>query len=70
MRYIYVIECAADGSYSVYVPDLLGCTIAGNSIDEVKQNIKDAVDSYVDSLRENNEPIPQPSSTTDVVEVA
>jgi len=70
MRYVYVIECATDGSYSAYVPDLPGCTTSGDSIEEVKQSIKDAVDSYVESLRENNEPIPEPSSTTDIVEAA
>lgn len=70
MKYVYVIERADDGSYSAYVPDLPGCTTSGDSVEEVKQNIQDAVDSYVESLRENNEPIPAPSSTVDVVEAA
>lgn len=70
MKYVYVIERASDGSYSAYVPDLPGCTASGDSIDEVKRNIQDAVDSYIESLRENNESIPQPSSTTDTVETA
>ena len=70
MKYIYVIERASDGSYSAYVPDLPGCTTSGDSIDEVKTSIKDAVNLYVDSLRENNEPVPQPTSVTDVVDAA
>jgi predicted RNase H-like HicB family nuclease len=70
MKYVYVIEKANDGSYSAYVPDLPGCTTCGDSIDEVKTNIKDAVNLYVDSLRENNEPVPQPTSVTDVVDAA
>ena len=68
MRYVYVIEQASDGSYSAYVPDLPGCTTCGDSIDEIKTNIKDAVNLYVDSLRENNEPVPTPTSVTDVVD--
>jgi predicted RNase H-like HicB family nuclease len=70
MKYVYVIERANDGSYSAYVPDLPGCTTSGDSIDEVKANIKDAVNLYVDSLRESNEPVPQPTSVTDVVDAA
>ncbi len=70
MKYLYVIEKAADGSFSAYVPDLPGCTTSGNTADEVRRNIKDAVASYIDSLREHNEPIPSPTSMADVVEAA
>ena len=70
MRYLYVIEKAADGTFSAYVSDLPGCTTSGDTVDEVKQNIKDAVESYVDSLREHDEPVPPPTSTADVVEAA
>jgi predicted RNase H-like HicB family nuclease len=70
MKYVYVIEKAADGSYSAYVPDLPGCTTSGDTANEVRQSIKDAVETYIESLRENNEPVPPPTSTTDVVEAA
>ena len=70
MKYVYVIEKANDGSFSAYVPDLPGCTTCGDSIDEVKANIKDAVALYVDSLRDSKEPIPQPTSITDFVDAA
>lgn len=70
MKYVYVIEKAADGSYSAYVPDLPGCTTSGDSADEVRQGIKDAVATYIESLREHGESIPAPSSIADVVEAA
>lgn len=70
MKYVYVIEKAGDGSFSAYVPDLPGCTTCGDSVEEVRQNVKDAVALYLDSLREHNEPIPEPNSLTDVVEAA
>ncbi len=70
MRYVYVIEKANDGSFSAYVPDLPGCTTSGETVDEVKRNIKDAVDLYIDSLREHNEPVPTPTSMVDVIEAA
>ena len=70
MKYLYVIEKANDGSYSAYVPDLPGCTTSAETIEEIGRNIKDAVETYIDSLREHNEPIPPPISTSDVVEAA
>jgi predicted RNase H-like HicB family nuclease len=70
MRYVYVIEQAEDGSYSAFVPDLPGCTTCGVTADEVRLNIKDAVDTYIESLRDHNEPVPQSKSVADVVEAA
>jgi predicted RNase H-like HicB family nuclease len=70
MRYVYIIEQATDGSYSAFVPDLPGCTTSGETAEEIRTNIKDAVDTYIDSLREHNEPVPQPTSVVDVVEAA
>jgi predicted RNase H-like HicB family nuclease len=70
MKYVYVIEKASDGSYSAYVPDLPGCTTSGDTEADVRRDIKDAVDSYIESLREHNEAVPPPTTTTDVVEAA
>jgi predicted RNase H-like HicB family nuclease len=70
MKYVYVIEKATDGSYSAFVPDLPGCTTSGESADEIRRNIKDAVESYIESLRERDEPVPPPTSTADEVEAA
>jgi len=70
MKFVYIIEKADDGSYSAYVPDLPGCTTCGDTVDEIRRSIKDAVASYLDSLREHNEPIPTPSSVIETVEAA
>jgi predicted RNase H-like HicB family nuclease len=70
MKFVYIIEKADDGSYSAFVPDLPGCTSCADTVDEIRRSIKDAVDSYLDSLREHNEPIPTPSSVIDTVEAA
>jgi predicted RNase H-like HicB family nuclease len=70
VKYVYIIGKGQDGSYSAYVPDLPGCMSRADSIDEIRKGIKDAVDSYIDSLRENHEPIPTPSSVVETVEAA
>jgi predicted RNase H-like HicB family nuclease len=70
MDYIVVIERADDGSYSAYVPDLPGCVSCGDSIEEVKRLIEEAVRLHIDSLRTHGEPIPRPTSITTVVHAA
>ena len=70
MKYVYVIEKAADGSYSAYVPDLPGCTTCGDTLDEVKRNMRDAVSLYIESLREHGESVPPPTSSVAEVDAA
>ena len=70
MQYLYIIEKANDGSYSAYVPDLPGCTSCGDTVAELKAGIKDAVDLYVEELRSDGQPVPEPTSAADIVEAA
>jgi predicted RNase H-like HicB family nuclease len=70
MYYVVVIEKAAHGSYSAYVPDLPGCVACGDTPGEVRQLIAVAVTLHIESLREHGDPVPRPSATTDVVRVA
>lgn len=70
MQYLYIIERANDGSYSAYVPDLPGCTSCGDSVAELRENVKEAVSLYLDALREDGEPVPSPTSSAEVVEAA
>lgn len=70
MDYVVVIEKAADGTYSAYLPDLPGCVATGESVDEIRKLIDEAVSLHIDSLREHGEPIPPPSATTHVVHAA
>jgi predicted RNase H-like HicB family nuclease len=61
MRYAIIIE-QAEGNYSAYVPDLPGCITTGNSIAEIEQNIREAIEFHLDGLREEGLPIPVPST--------
>lgn len=69
MRYAIVIENAGN-NYSAYVPDLPGCTAAGDSIGEVERLIREAIEFHLEGLRADGAPIPPPSSRVDYVEVA
>ena len=70
MDYVVVIEKALDGSYSAYVPDLPGCVSCGDSVDEVRQLIGEAVRLHIESLRIHGEPVPAPSTLAHVVHAA
>lgn len=69
MRYAVVIEKGANG-YGAYVPDLPGCIAAARSRDEVVKLIHDAVAFHIEGLKEDGEPVPEPASTIEFVEVA
>ena len=60
MEYVVIFE-EAENSCSAYVPDLPGCIAAGETIEEVRTLIAEAVDFHIDGLREDGEIIP-PSS--------
>ena len=69
MRYAIVIENAG-GNFSAYVPDLPGCVATGETIPEVEQRIREAIEFHLEGMREDGTPIPPPSSRVDYVEVA
>ena len=66
-RYLIVVEQAADGSFSAYVPDLPGCVSCGDTIDEVRESIGQAIALHIEGLREEGLEVPQPHSTGDYV---
>ena len=68
-KYAVVIERAGN-NYSAYVPDVPGCVATGATVEEVRQTLMMALASHLELMREAGEPIPQPSTITDYVEVA
>ena len=69
MRYAIVIERAGD-NYSAYVPDLPGCVATGATPEEVEELIREAIKLHLDGLREDSEPIPEPTSRIEYVEAS
>jgi predicted RNase H-like HicB family nuclease len=68
-RYPVVIEQTTTG-YSAYSPDLAGCAAAGDTEEETRRNFQDALAIHFEAMREVGEPIPEPHTTVDYVEVA
>ena len=59
-RYTVVYE-RAGGSFSAYVPDLPGCVACGDTLAETEQLIREAIELYVEALREDGKAIPGPT---------
>lgn len=61
MDYLVVFEKAVDGAIWARVPDLSGCYSCGNTIEEARLNIKDAIELHIEGLREEGLKVPDPS---------
>ena len=68
MEYGIVIE-RTDGNYSAYVPDLPGCVATGDTVEEVENEIRLAIQFHLDGLREDGLPIPPPSAICESVRI-
>jgi predicted RNase H-like HicB family nuclease len=67
-EYVVVIEKGANG-FSAYVPDLSGCIAAGKTKKLVQRRIREAVDIHLKSMIEDGDPIPEPASKFEYLEV-
>lgn len=68
MKYLVIIEKGAD-SFGAYVPDLPGCAVVATSKEEALKLIREAIEMHIESLRETGDPIPEPASMTEYVQV-
>jgi predicted RNase H-like HicB family nuclease len=68
MRYGYVIEKTKTG-FSAYVPDLPGCIATGKTKELVQRRIREAVDIHLRSMIEDGDPIPEPTSQCEYLDV-
>jgi predicted RNase H-like HicB family nuclease len=57
-------------TWSAYVPDLTGVVSGGDTREECERMIKEAINLYVETMRDLGRPLPLPTSEAGVVEVA
>ncbi len=68
MRYAVIVE-EGETSFGAYVPDLPGCVAVAETRDEVLKLIEEAIEFHLDGLRQDDQPIPEPSSSIEYVEI-
>ncbi len=50
MTFKVILEPSEDGGYTALVPSLPGCISEGDTVDEAMQNIKEAIELYLEPL--------------------
>lgn len=53
MKFKIVLEPSDEGGYSVLVPSLPGCISEGDSIDEAMNNIREAIELYLETVEDD-----------------
>jgi predicted RNase H-like HicB family nuclease len=66
-KYAIVIE-KGSSNLSAYVPDLPGCITTGRTVDEIENNIREAIELHLLGLAEDGLPIPEPATAVAYVE--
>jgi len=69
VKFRIVVEPDEDGVFVATVPSLPGCISQGATRAEALQNVREAIEGYLESLRERGEPIP-PAINEEVIDVA
>jgi predicted RNase H-like HicB family nuclease len=64
MKYAVIYEKTPTG-YSAYLPDLPGCVAAGATLAETVELIRGAVELHLETMREDGDPIPVPTTIAD-----
>ncbi len=58
-NYTVLLEKESDGGYHAFCPILKGCHSQGDSVEEAIENITEAIELYIESLRAENQSIPK-----------
>lgn len=64
LKYDAVFEEQEVGGYTVTIPALPGCISEGDTFEEAKTNIAEAIAVYLESLVMDGEEIPEPDKAT------
>ena len=59
MKYKVVLEPQEEGGYTVFVPTLPGCVSQGETAEEALVNIREAIEVYLESLKERGISLPR-----------
>ncbi len=58
LNYTVLFQKEPEGGYTAIVPSLIGCVTYGSDLEEAKKMAREAIELYLESLKEHNEEIP------------
>lgn len=59
--YLVLVEGGPPSNYGAWSPDVLGCVALGETIDDTVHELRSALVSHFELMREQGEVIPEPS---------
>ena len=68
MKYLIIYE-KAESNFSAYVPDLPGCIATGDTLDEAKRLIREAVNFHLEEMRKDGDEVPEPTTESEYLEL-
>lgn len=68
MKYAVIVERGAN-SFGAYAPDLPGCGVVAETREEALRLVREAIELHLESLRQEGGAVPEPTSTTEYVQV-
>ena len=69
MKYTVIIE-KAPNNYSAFSPDVLGCISVGDTLEEMRLMIREALEFHLEGMLLDGHPIPEPTARIETLEAA
>lgn len=69
-RYTIILDRELDGGFHAYCPALKGCHSQGETAEDAFDNIREAIEVYLESVQAHGEPIPSEDLLFRPLEVA
>jgi len=69
MHRFLVITEPGTRNYSAYAPDLPGCIATNKTLEDVKSNMREAINMHLQGTMEDNDPIPSSSSLAEYMDI-
>ncbi|MBI2937197.1 MAG: type II toxin-antitoxin system HicB family antitoxin [Thaumarchaeota archaeon] len=67
LNYRIMLRKEPEGGYTVTVSTLAGCITYGENVDEAISNAREAIELYIESLKEHGEDIPTEEGTLEYI---
>ncbi|MGI8746684.1 MAG: type II toxin-antitoxin system HicB family antitoxin [Bryobacteraceae bacterium] len=67
-QYAVVFDRTSTG-YGAHVPDLPGCISTGRTLEETRENMREAIEFHIEGLRLHGYPVPEATAHAEDIEV-
>jgi len=68
MNYVVIYEKSSTG-WAAYAPDLPGVVTTGQTREQVRELMQEAIEFHLDGMRDDGTPIPEPTTVAAYVEL-